>query len=165
MRLTAPHLPRALRFVGALALALAVAGLPLMVAGPADAATQSVKIGDNLYDPTTINVAVGDTVTWTNSGKVEHTVTSEVGVWDSGHIKAGGTYSLVFSSPGTYFYYCTVHPREMRARVVVGNGMPNYGNGMMMSGGGYGQGGYGQGGYGQGGYGQGGYGYGNSGYW
>src|SRR5437868_6998928 len=111
----------ALRLLSAVTLALASLALPSFMAPPAEAATSNVTIADYNYDPATINISVGDTVHWTNSGKEAHTVTSEGGVWDSGKIEAGASFDLVFSTAGTYNYYCTIHPR-MRGRVVVGSG-------------------------------------------
>jgi plastocyanin len=58
-------------------------------------------------------------VRWTNRGNHRHTVTSNTGVWDSGELNRGDAYSLTFLRPGTYYYYCRLHPREMRARVIV----------------------------------------------
>ena len=119
MRLTGPRLPRALRFVGALALALAVTGLPPMAAGPAEAAAQSIKIRDNVFDPATINVAVGDTVTWTNQDQVPHTATSDQrDVFQSGPIAPGASFSQTFTTAGEFAYHCEFHP-NMHGTIVV----------------------------------------------
>jgi plastocyanin len=150
MRLRRPRSSRALRLLLTVAAALALPALPALAPAPAEAATQTVTIGDNAFTPTTVDVAVGDTVTWTYpaSGTTHHTITSEVGSWDAGTLNPGGSYSLVFNSPGTYHYYCTIHPREMRARIVVGTGTPSYGTGQLMAGGGASGQGQSSGGYG-----------------
>jgi plastocyanin len=69
----------------------------------------------------TIRVRAGQTVTWTNRDPVPHTVTSDDGLWDSGDIAAGGSFSHRFAVPGTYAYHCTYHP-AMQATVVVSAG-------------------------------------------
>ena len=66
------------------------------------------------YHPESLNVSVGDSVTWVNHGRLPHTTTSGVngkpdGKWDSPHIGRGGRYSYVFSEPGVYHYYCIPH--------------------------------------------------------
>lgn len=186
-----PHLPAGLgwaRLAAAtgLAAALALGAWPLAGPAPVSAATTTASIVDYGFNPTPITVSVGDTVHWTNTGKEAHTVTSEVGLFDSGSIAANGAYELIFNSPGTFYYYCKIHT-QMRGKVVVASGFPAYGNGSQTASGagysagygpmgsgsygpmgygysGYGSMGYGSGGYGPMGYGSMGYGYGGSGY-
>jgi plastocyanin len=57
-------------------------------------------------------------VTWTNSEGVPHTVTANDGSFGSSQLGAGDTFSHTFTEPGTYSYYCQLHPM-MRATVVV----------------------------------------------
>jgi plastocyanin len=80
---------------------------PDRVAGAA--AAFAVSIGDNFYSPKTISVTAGDTVTWTNGGTVQHSVTAQGGSFDTGVFGPGGSRSVTFSTPGTFPYYCTVH--------------------------------------------------------
>ena len=77
-----------------------------------------VTIGDFFFRPQDININVGDSVTWTNDGKVPegHTVTGDG--FDSGVIKSGETYSRIFNSVGAFDYVCTLHP-NMRGTVTV----------------------------------------------
>lgn len=68
-----------------------------------------------VYNPPQITVAPGTTVVWTNLDEVVHTVTSGTrenpdGIFDSGDIPAGGTFSYTFEEPGTYDYFCIPHP-------------------------------------------------------
>jgi plastocyanin len=81
-------------------------------------ASASVTIGDFFFKPTDVTVSVGESVTWTNTGKVKegHTVTGNG--FDSGVLKKGDTYTHRFSSAGTFDYVCTIHP-NMRATVTV----------------------------------------------
>jgi plastocyanin len=80
--------------------------------------TGSVAIAGNAFTPATITVAVGGTITWTNNDAVPHTVTADDDSFDSGIMRKGVTWSKTFSAPGTYTYFCTLHP-EMRGTVVV----------------------------------------------
>jgi plastocyanin len=80
----------------------------------------------NCFDPDVINVATGTTVTWKNNDKVSHTVTSgnpsdnQTGtVFDSSLIASGKDFSFTFNNPGTYNYFCQVHP-WMTGQVIVG---------------------------------------------
>jgi plastocyanin len=58
-------------------------------------------------------------VRWVNYGHHRHTSTSSAGQWDSGEFGHGESYAITFSRPGIYYYYCRVHPQEMRGTVVV----------------------------------------------
>jgi plastocyanin len=78
-----------------------------------------------LFDPKTLTVSKGATVTWTNGDSTLHTVTSgspESGnsgtEFDSSYLAAGKTFQHQFSIPGTFDYYCTLHP-YMKGKVVV----------------------------------------------
>ena len=77
-----------------------------------------VWIQSMAFNPGTITVVAGTTITWTNKDGVAHTVTSNTGLFDSGTISINGTYSHLFASAGTFPYYCTIHP-SMTATVVV----------------------------------------------
>ena len=67
----------------------------------------SVSITDNAFNPSTIAVAVGGTVTWTNNGQVLHNVTG--GDWASSNLGATQQYSRTFPNAGTFNYSCTLH--------------------------------------------------------
>lgn len=104
-----------------------ILALVLPFVPPARAATENVSIVDLAYQPSTINVQLGDTVIWTNNGGLTHTVTSDggAGPLDSGDIGSGGTYSHMFVSEGTYSYHCVHHP-SMHGTVTVGSVIPEY---------------------------------------
>ena len=77
---------------------------------PASSAGGStVVLLDNHFNPGSLTIAAGTTVTWQNKGLNFHTTTSFNGLWDSGVIGSGQTYSFTFSTPGTYKYYCRQH--------------------------------------------------------
>lgn len=61
------------------------------------------------FSPATINVTAGTTITWTNKDAVTHTVTSTTGIFNSGSLSTGKTYSQMFSGTGTYPYFCSLH--------------------------------------------------------
>jgi plastocyanin len=70
------------------------------------------------FDPSTITITTGTTITWTNNDAIGHSVTSDTGIFDSGIINASGTFSYTFDTAGTFTYHCKVHP-TMTASVVV----------------------------------------------
>ena len=63
------------------------------------------------YSPPTITVVIGvnNTITWINNDNAIHTVT-DIGVFDSGNLGFGQSWSYTFTTPGTYQYHCTIHP-------------------------------------------------------
>src|SRR5919204_584228 len=69
----------------------------------------SVSLGDNFFDPTSLTIAVGDTVTWTNHGQVAHTVTANGGSFDSGTLNSGRSFTHTFNQAGTFPYFCQFH--------------------------------------------------------
>lgn len=70
------------------------------------------------FHPEHLQCAAGTTVTWTNHDDVQHTVTFRNGMADSGLLPHGQTYQYTFRLPGTFEYYCTVHPRMVGTVVV-----------------------------------------------
>ena len=89
------------------------------------AAGSSAPSNAKFYEPPTLTVPTGTTVTWKNSDSTLHTVTSgsaESGVsgteFDSSYMAGGKTFQHTFSSAGTFDYYCTLHP-FMKGQVVV----------------------------------------------
>ena len=81
---------------------------PCSVATSAGAVTAAVK--DFEFDPATVTAKVGDTITWTNNGAAQHTVTlDDQPSCDTGSITAGSTGSLKFTAAGTYAFHCKIH--------------------------------------------------------
>jgi plastocyanin len=91
-------------------------------------ASASVNMGDFFFSPASVTVAVGDTVTWHNSGKEPHTATADDGSFDTGTINSGGSGSHTFDSAGTFSYICTIHP-NMKGTVRVLSSSSGGGNG------------------------------------
>jgi amicyanin len=71
------------------------------------------------YQMANIQVRAGTTVTWTNQDSVPHSVTFKNGMKDSGLLYQGQSFSYTFNTPGTYQYYCTVHPNMVATVTVV----------------------------------------------
>jgi plastocyanin len=81
---------------------------------PSGAAQVTIK--NNAFQPGTVTIARGGTVTWTNQAAVPHTVS--FGGQASPPIGAGQTYSKTFDDAGTFDYICSIHP-SMRGQVIV----------------------------------------------
>lgn len=84
--------------------------------GGAPASGVPVTIQNFAFNPRSITVKVGDTVTWTNKDSTTHTVTGTGFV--SGELAPGETYSHRFNAAGTYQYICSIHA-TMEGIVVV----------------------------------------------
>jgi plastocyanin len=76
-----------------------------------------VKIDNFSFGPD-VTIAAGTTITWTNHDDVPHVVASDTNIFKSKALDTDDRYSYTFTKPGTYVYYCTVHPK-MIAKVVV----------------------------------------------
>jgi plastocyanin len=78
----------------------------------------SIEMVDLAFSPAQTEIAVGTTVTWINNDTVPHTATESDGLFDSGVLDAGASFSFTFDEPGTYDYTCLIHP-EMKGTIVV----------------------------------------------
>ena len=92
-----------------------LAGNPVNVPanGPAE-----VKIDNFNFMPGDLTVAAGTTVTWVNHDDVPHTVRSTDGAIKSKALDTDDKFSMTFDKPGTYEYFCSIHPK-MTAKVIV----------------------------------------------
>jgi predicted lipoprotein with Yx(FWY)xxD motif/plastocyanin len=79
--------------------------------GTASAASSAtaVSLKNFAFNPKTLTVSAGTTVTWTNNDTVAHTVTADDGSFDSKNLDPGATFSYTFAKAGTYPYYCAYH--------------------------------------------------------
>ncbi len=101
-------------------------GVPPPAASPMPAASVSapadrdaaLSIVDFAFDPSTVRVAAGTTVTWVNDGVAPHTVTDRDGSFDSGFVASGASWSHTFGEPGTFAIWCVIHP-EMTGSIEV----------------------------------------------
>lgn len=78
----------------------------------------AVEIAGYAFEPPALEVAVGDTVTWTNQDDFAHTTASDDELWDSGEIDPGTDFTFTFDEPGTFAYHCGIH-NFMMGEVVV----------------------------------------------
>ena len=82
----------------------------------------------NKFNPAALTVKAGTTVTWVNEDSYIHTVTSGTspsdrsGLFDSGNLNGGDTFSFTFSEAGTYDYFCVPHySLGMIGKIIVTN--------------------------------------------
>jgi plastocyanin len=101
------------------ALTVGVLALALMTGRAAPAtSTATVRITDFKFAPSVLTVPAGTTVTWTNRDEEPHTITSTAGAFGSAGLSHEETFTQTFTRPGTYPYFCQLHP-HMKATVVV----------------------------------------------
>jgi plastocyanin len=82
-------------------------------------AAKNVTIAGMQFQPATIRVNAGEEVTWINNAAMPHTVTGrEDGKLSSARLNQGSVFSHTFKKPGTYIYYCALHP-SMTGVVIV----------------------------------------------
>jgi len=82
------------------------------------ATTPEVKIDNFSFGPATLTVAAGTTVTWTNRDDIPHNVVSTADVFKSKVVDTDEKFSYTFTKPGTFPYFCSIHPK-MTGKVVV----------------------------------------------
>ena len=85
--------------------------------------TARVAMKDTKFEPKSLTVAKGTTVTWTNDDSVNHDVTKDAGpgpdfASGNGDLAKGDTFEQTFNTPGKVDYVCTVHP-DMKASLTV----------------------------------------------
>ncbi len=111
-----------------LAILVAMLATAMLVVAPAlaqDGATTEVVTMQALeYTPSEITVAPGTTVRWVNQEQADHTVTSDEpgGPLDSGVLDEGQSFEYTFETPGTFTYYCEIHPFMTAAVTVSSDG-------------------------------------------
>jgi len=82
------------------------------------ASPASVTIGNFTFNNPTLTVKPGTTVTWTNADDIPHTVVSKDGVFRSKVLDTNEQFSYTFHKPGTFPYFCSIHPM-MTGKIVV----------------------------------------------
>jgi len=81
-------------------------------------ASNEVTIDNFSFTPQTVTIPTGTTVKWTNKDDVPHTVVETNQKFKSKALDTDETFSFTFTDPGTYEYFCSVHPK-MVAKVIV----------------------------------------------
>jgi len=77
-----------------------------------------VTIDNFVFKPGRVTVKAGTTVTWTNRDDIPHTVVSDDKIFKSKVLDTDEKFSYTFDKPGSYPYFCSVHPK-MTGKVVV----------------------------------------------
>ena len=96
-----------------------ISDVPLDDHGPAAIAGGAQVVVDNFsFAPASAAIPVGTTVTWTNHDDIPHNVVSTEQKFKSPVVDTDETFSHTFDVPGTFKYYCSIHPR-MTGQVVV----------------------------------------------
>jgi plastocyanin len=69
-----------------------------------------VEIVDFAYSPEPVTIQVGGKVTWINRDSAPHTATADDGSFDTGDLEEGKLKSQSFKTPGSFSYFCAIHP-------------------------------------------------------
>jgi plastocyanin len=91
------------------------------LAAPPDdtpASEVAIKIDNFSFSPATVTVPAGTTIRWTNRDDIPHTVVSEDKTFKSKVLDTDEQFTYTFTKPGSYSYFCSIHPK-MTAKVVV----------------------------------------------
>ena len=83
-----------------------------------DKPTTQVKIDNFVFSPSPVTVPVGSTIRWTNQDDIPHNVVSDDQSFKSKALDTDETFTYTFTKPGTYTYFCSIHPK-MTGKVVV----------------------------------------------
>ncbi|HET9341345.1 MAG TPA: cupredoxin family copper-binding protein [Candidatus Eremiobacteraceae bacterium] len=83
-----------------------------------------VTIKDFAFNPSTLSVPVGGSVTFKNLDTASHTASDAAGTWDSGNLDTGQSWTYTFAKAGTYKIICKYHP-SMKGTIVVGGPAPS----------------------------------------
>ena len=103
-----------------IAFVLAVAPCMLVHASATSDTERKVSISNFTFSPATLEVPVGTTLRWVNDDDVPHTVlgSDKGSVIRSPALDTSDGYSVVMSQPGTYHYFCSLHP-HMTGTIIV----------------------------------------------
>ena len=96
----------------------ALVAVALMGASAVKAADMPVSIDNFVFTPAETQVSVGTTVVWTNNDDIPHTVVDGDHKWKSSALDTGDKFSHTFTEPGTFEYFCSLHP-HMTGKIVV----------------------------------------------
>jgi plastocyanin len=99
-------------------LAAGLVFVALLAVGSAKAANVEVTIDNFTFKPQQVTVKAGDTVTWINHDDIPHTVTSKTMIFRSKAMDTDDKFSFTFATPGTFMYFCSLHP-HMTGSIVV----------------------------------------------
>ncbi|MGZ4934703.1 MAG: cupredoxin domain-containing protein [Halobacteriota archaeon] len=73
------------------------------------ASTNTVRMEALAFHPSSVTIAKGTNVTWTNDDLTTHTVTSDTGAFESGNLSPSKSFTHQFNDTGTFPYHCRIH--------------------------------------------------------
>jgi amicyanin len=91
---------------------------PVQTAELVRAVDTVVKIENFTFNQQRVTIKVGTTVTWVNEDDIPHTATSSTKLFNSKTLDTNDKFSFTFTTPGTYEYFCALHP-HMKGSIVV----------------------------------------------
>lgn len=96
--------------IGIIALLIGVVALSGCTQNQQNVPANTVYVQNFAFNPNSLTVKVGTTVTWVNKDSTTHTVISDNGAFTSGDLSPGSNYTYTFNNTGTYPYHCSIHP-------------------------------------------------------
>jgi amicyanin len=112
------RLRRRPRFSSAGLLVAASVAATLLLPSAGAAEDVQVKIDNFTFTPPSLTVKAGTTVTWRNEDDIPHTIASTVRAFKSKALDTDDSFSFTFTEPGSYDYFCSLHP-HMTGKIVV----------------------------------------------
>ncbi|GAB2559710.1 cupredoxin domain-containing protein [Rhodanobacter koreensis] len=113
--------PGALLVMGALCCVIVAwpAAMAASVSASRKVHTQQIEIRNFAFVPATLTVPAGTRVVWTNQDEEPHVITSAGSLFASSKgLDTSDSYAVTFSKPGTYAYYCSIHPMMVGTIIV-----------------------------------------------
>ena len=111
-------------YVAGLVLAIPMTVLVMLLAptraksDEAKSQSTEIRVDNFTFAPVTLTVSQNRTVTWVNKDDIPHVIASNDGLFKSQALDTDDKFSYTFTKPGTYAYYCSIHPK-MQGKVVV----------------------------------------------
>jgi len=114
---TARRIAEFLALTGTLLL-MASASASLVLIAERSTAPNVITIESFAFAPERLTVTAGTTVTWINRDETPHTVVSNDKTIRSAGLDTGNRFQYRFTTPGTFFYHCSLHP-QMTGTIIV----------------------------------------------
>jgi plastocyanin len=116
--MTKRKLSVALLTAAVLSITVALLSNPTNARSEAKPQTAEVRVDNFTFGPQSLTVPVNTTVTWINRDDIPHVIVSDDGVFRSKGLDTDDKYSFTFTKPGTYPYFCGIHPK-MVGKIIV----------------------------------------------
>jgi plastocyanin len=92
---------------------------PFELSGAPEQTTEVTAVKSYKFEPQVIEVATGSTVTWTNEDDFPHNVHLLTGNDETYDLPIGEEAEVTFDEVGDFYYECSIHPQQMRGKVIV----------------------------------------------